>query len=198
MNRLFKFSEKLYQTVKLHFIWLLFILRGFIILGIFPATAALYAFVKNPLKDQSPKELLHFIKNHYKKYFKVSNVFGWTFLFITFIILFNFIYISIYPEMIRLAMYTIILFISFLMLICWIYLFPVIVHYELSNSEYFVMIFRMGFSSLSSLIVQLLILGIYIFLIYLLPPLFLFIGIVPLAHFQLFVSSNILQLSKKI
>lgn len=196
MGRTFSFSERVLQVVTLHFFWILFMLRGFIVAGFFPSTAALYAVIRELARKKSIQSISVLYKKHYKDNFKVSNVLGWLFLLVTLIIITNYIYIPLYSDVVRLVMYTIIFLFTFLLLIIWTYFFPVITQYKLSYTEYFVMIFRMGFASLSALIVQILILGIYFVLIYLSPALLLLIGIVPLVYIQLFVSKSILQLNK--
>src|SRR5690625_7032563 len=74
-------------------------------------------------------------------------------------------------------MYGVIFFFAFLLAIAWIYVFPVIVHYDLSIPELFTVTLRSGFISLSGLIMQLLFAGIIVMLIYKLPALFVVFGV---------------------
>jgi|SRR5690625_393200 len=191
MSRAFIFAEWLLEILKLHFLWIGYTFRGLVVAGLFPATAAVYAVVRHWQLKREARPTAVLFKQYYKENFKTSNALGWMFFVITGIIVVNFLYIPNYPEKMRLVMYGVIFFFAFLLAIAWIYVFPVIVHYDLSIPELFTVTLRSGFISLSGLIMQLLFAGIIVMLIYKLPALFVLFGVVPLSLVQVAVSINV-------
>lgn len=46
MNRVLVFAEWLLELLKLHAYWIVYLFKGAIIFGVFPATAAMYGIVR--------------------------------------------------------------------------------------------------------------------------------------------------------
>ncbi|ADU30540.1 YesL family protein [Evansella cellulosilytica] len=194
MKKIFAFAEWLLELLKLHFYWIVFILRGAIILGLFPATAALYGVIRHWIRESDYEDQLQLFKRLYKENFKVANIYGWIFTAISGIIILNFLYIPLYSEdVVKITMYTVIIFFIIILTIFWLYLFPVIIHYRLPIRDYFAAIIQVGISSPLAIIMQLMLLGIYSMLIYHLPPLIILFGIIPFALTQVAISNNIVN-----
>lgn len=191
MSRALVFAEWLYEILKLHFLWMIYIIRGIIVAGIFPATAAMYAVVRHWQLKREPKPISELFKQFYHENFKIANQLGWLFLLASFALISNFLYIPTYPEKFRVVMYAIILSLAVFLLILWIYVFPVIVHYKLSVANLFTVMLKAGFVSLSGIIMQVLFVGIFLTIVYNLPALFVLFGITPLALVQVAVSINV-------
>lgn len=196
MERTLVFADWLLELLQLHFLWIVYIFRGWIVGGIFPSTAAVYAVIRHWLSKKEPQSLSKLFKQYYMENFKVANILGWTFLSVTFITVMNFLYLPYYPGGLRMIMYSIIISFILIILVGWIYLFPIIVHYHLSISNYFIVIIKQGFTSILGTIMQLLFLGIYLYCVYTLPALLLLFGIVPFVLVQMAVNINIFQESK--
>lgn len=193
MGRTLFFTDWLLEILKLHFFWILYLLRGWVIAGIFPSTAAMYAVVRHWLMKKEAGTLSHLYKQYYQENFKAANILGWMFFVVTCIIAINIYYLPYYSEGMRLVMYPILLFFAVIVFIGWLYVFPTIVHYAFSISNYFVVILRMGFASLSGIIMQVFILGIFILGVYILPSVLVIFGITPLVLVQMAISYNIFQ-----
>ena len=69
----------LYNLILLHFLTLLSVIKGFILLGVFPSLASsfyiLYRWINNGEYDLS---LIHEFNTYYKKCFKKANQLGWS------------------------------------------------------------------------------------------------------------------------
>ncbi|WP_156323950.1 hypothetical protein [Bacillus sp. JCM 19034] len=109
------------------------------------------------------------------------------------IIFFNFLFIPNYPDALRVVMYAIVIFLAILILLAWLYLFPVIVHYQLNVRDYIRVILRVAVESVPSILVQLMILAIYAGIVNYLPALLVLLGVTPFAIAQMAISYNMLN-----
>lgn len=195
MSKTAKITDWIFELFHLHFQWIIYTLRGFIIAGLFPSIAAIFAVIRHWLLKGKTEMLSKLFKQYYNENFKVANIFGWSILLITIAIITNFLYTPYYPESIQLIMYTALIFMSVILFIIWVYLFPTIVHFKLSNQELFLVMLKAGFSSVLGLGLQILFIGILLLIIFRLPALLLFFGFTPLAFFQMLVSIKIFNKS---
>ena len=193
MKRAFVFTDWLAEVLGLHFFWVLYVLKGWIFMGIFPATAAVYAVVQHWMKKEEPIALSDLYKKHYEENYKAANILGWMFLAVTCILLANIYYLPYYPETLRLVMYPVLLSFTFILLISWLYLFPAVVRFNVPAANYFAVILKIGFTSFTGIMMQLFFLGIYLTVIYMLPALLLLFGLVPFVFLQMAVMFNIFQ-----
>lgn len=193
MNRVLNAAEWLWEVLVLQGFWTLYILRGAVFLGFFPATAAVYAVVRRWQRKSTEENTAVLFKLYYSEHFKTANKLGWAFLVITAVIVMNFLFIPVYGyEWVRVGMYALLIFLVFIMLILWVFLFPVLVHFDIEKDiMYALVMLRTGLSSLSGVILQMLFCGIFIMAVYFLPPLLIVFGVIPLAILQLAVTFNI-------
>ncbi|MEI3612497.1 YesL family protein [Pseudogracilibacillus sp. SO30301A] len=191
MSKTAKITDLIFELFHLHFQWIIYTLKGFVIAGLFPSIAAIFAVIRHWLLKGRTEMLTKLFKQYYDENFRVANIFGWSVLLITLVVITNFIYMSYYPENIRLIMYAILVFMSIILFIIWVYLFPTIVHYKLSNHDLFLVMLKTGFSSILGLVLQIIFIGILLLIIFRLPALLLFFGLTPLAFFQMMVSIKI-------
>lgn len=194
MQRTLVFTDWLLEILKLHFYWVVYLFRGGIILGIFPATAAMYAVIRHwQMKEQEPPSLADLYKQYYEENYWAANILGWMFCAVTSVIAANFYFLPYYPETLRLFMYPVIISFTFILLIGWLYMFPAVVHFTMPVASYFAVIIKLGFTSFPGVIMQVFFLGIYLTAIYMLPALLILFGIVPLVFVQMAVTFNIFQ-----
>src|SRR5690625_1115284 len=97
MFKTVKIMDWLYEILRVHFYWILYLLKGFIIVGIFPATAAVFAIFRQRLLKRELEPLDKLFRQYYKENFKVANIFGWLLMIVTLSVLVNFFYIPFYP-----------------------------------------------------------------------------------------------------
>ncbi|WP_052400600.1 YesL family protein [Oceanobacillus jeddahense] len=191
MSKMVKLTNWIFEILSLHMFWLIYIFKGFIILGIFPSTAAVFAVIRNWLLNGESKSIPMLFKQYYKENFKISNILGWFLTILTFTVIVNFIYTPYYLEQIQIIMYTAIILMSILLFISWGYLFPAIVHYRLAVYELFLVVLKAGFSSLKGMVIQVISVLILFLLILKLPGLLLVFGVVPLAFMQMVISMKV-------
>ncbi|MCT1901309.1 YesL family protein [Oceanobacillus sojae] len=191
MSKTVKLTDWIFEIFSLQILWITHIFKGFIVLGIFPSIAAVFAVVRHWLLKREVESLYNIFKQYYKENFKTANILGWFFSSITFIVIMNFIYTAYYPEQIQIIMYAAVIFMAIILLIVWAYLFPAIVHYKLSVYELFLVVLKAGFSSLKGIIFQLISAVIIFVIIFKLPGLVLIFGIIPFAFTQTAISIKV-------
>ncbi|RKL66963.1 hypothetical protein CR203_14150 [Salipaludibacillus neizhouensis] len=195
MNRIITMAEWLYELLVLQALWIIYIFRGILIMGFFPATAAVYAITRNWIRKSEKLDTIKTFKEYYHEYFRNSNILGWSFLLISGIVMMNFLYIPYYSEnALRIGMYGLLIFLGLILLSLWSFLFPVLVHFDIKRTrDYALAMVKTALYSPLGLILQLLLIGIYSMCIYLLPPLIIVFGVIPLALIQLGVTLNIFR-----
>lgn len=193
MNRTFVFADWLWELLQLHLLWLWHIIKGAVVLGVFPATAALYAIVRHWMLNRPTEKLSHLFKAYVQDNYWLANKIGYTLLFLTVIMVFNFLYVPLYSEVLRLIMYVVLILCSIILLIEWIYFIPVMIHWEDVDRSYFVLIFQFGVQSLSAFLLQLLFVGIFLWIMYLFPALLLLFGVIPIAFMQMAVINHLYE-----
>ncbi|GEN86169.1 YesL family protein [Oceanobacillus sojae] len=127
-----------FNLIYLNLLWAAFTLLGGIVLGIFPATAALFAVVRKMiLEDEDAAVFPEFI-THFKASFKTSNILGYIVSFIGLFLLIDFrIVQNISQESMQVLLFNLILIIGIFYLVAMLYIFPVYVHFDLKWNEYF-------------------------------------------------------------
>lgn len=127
----------IWELLKLHFYWIIYIFRGGVILGLFPSTAALYAVARRWVKGEKKEEPFRMYKQFYRENFKVANILGCIILFMSVDIYLNLMILpNIDMPILIVFMYGIIIFILIITSLFWIYLFPIIVNFSLPLYNY--------------------------------------------------------------
>ncbi len=139
------------------------------------------------------EDLSKLYKRLYRENFKTANLLGWLFTVITAIVVYNFLFIPYYTELLRLVMYALVIFLTLPLIVCWLYLFPAIAHYQLRINHYLLVFLKMGVVSIPAILMQLLLIGIYLGVVYYLPPLLILFGITPIAIVQTAIGYNMFQ-----
>ncbi|KHF39106.1 YesL family protein [Halalkalibacter okhensis] len=128
---LYSILEWITRFAYINLLWIFFTLAGGIILGLFPATIAMFSLIRQWLKGRSDLPVFHSFWQYYKSEFAKSNRLGILLYLISFIFIFNIFFLqanigelltwTAAPLLAGLLLFILILF----------YLFPAYVHFDL-------------------------------------------------------------------
>lgn len=76
VNKIYEVFNRIYYLMKLNGLWLLFTLLGGVVLGIIPATIALYACMRQQIRYESENHLFQMFKKYYGENFRRSLLFS--------------------------------------------------------------------------------------------------------------------------
>lgn len=132
MSNIYNILDWITRLAYINLLWIIFTLAGGVVLGIYPATIALFASVRDWLRGKSDLPVFKTFWSYYKQDFIKSNLMG---LFLN--ILFVFILIDIYYIQVNLSetltwtyipLFAFIIFVTLFLF----YIFPCFVHYDLN------------------------------------------------------------------
>lgn len=173
---LYKLSHWITRLFYLNVLWILSILLGGIVLGVFPSLVAILAISRKWIEGKEVNLSRLFWKAYFEDFLK-ANVIGWLFIGGLYVLYIDFQYIqTIDPGLTSILMYTGLITISILVISSLIYVFPVIAQHKLNIFQ------TMKYSCFIGVVnpIYSLILGIIIYfgisLINDLPILILFVG----------------------
>ncbi len=131
-------GEWLFKIILLNLYWFLFSLVGLFLFGLFPATVALFATIRQDLKaEKDDIKLFKTFIGYYKTEFIKSNVLGYLIVIIIGILVFN---IRILGNIESSLMNSSLMIVTYILLgigvLLAIYIFPLYVHYNLSMLGY--------------------------------------------------------------
>lgn len=146
------------NSLKLHFLTLLYILKGGIILGFFPAMFALVKVLYQVALQKQTKEVAHSpftttYKTFYRRYFKTTNYLGYLLSLVFLILLIDFKANRLFLNALPLQIFLIILFV--INLVFFLYLPVIFSRYQLPFMAYFKQAFLMIINSPLNLIAAL-------------------------------------------
>lgn len=168
-------AEWVLRAMYLHLLWLLFTILGLGIFGFMPATAAVFAVNRKWINGETDIPLFSYFLQIYKSSWKTANLIGFCFLMFSIFLYIDFRVSQVFIGSI--FFHVLLLFISTVSFITFVYFFPVCVHYDLKPFQY------LRQALLLSLAQPLYLLGIllWIFVSYIIshyiPVLYLFMGI---------------------
>ncbi|MCZ0704338.1 putative membrane protein YesL [Natronobacillus azotifigens] len=130
--------EFIYQLLYLNILWFSFMVIGLGLFGIGPSTIALYATIRKTLMNKMGDDrfTFTFYFRTYKENFVRGNVLAIFIMLFGYILLVNYRYASIQPELIFQIISGATIVIAVLACIIISYIFPLYVHYELRMYEY--------------------------------------------------------------
>ncbi|MCL7749936.1 YesL family protein [Halalkalibacter alkaliphilus] len=117
-------------------LWIIFSCAGLLIFGIAPATTAMFAVVRKWIRGEKDINIFKYYWNTFRSEFYKSNIYGILFLVLSIVLYVNYIFLStIDGWLLNVMTFG---FISFLVLfiITLLYIFPLIVHYQLNKLDY--------------------------------------------------------------
>jgi uncharacterized membrane protein YesL len=194
---MFKFTtyvEWLWEVIKLHILWIGYLVRGAVVLGFFPATTAVYAVARYWLKHGDTERVSVLFKKFYKENFKTSNYLGWIVLFASFIVCLNWFYIPYVEQMLlKFVMYGIVITFTFLLILTSLYVFPVIANYQLQLVHYVIIGVKIGLSYFPYTILQVVLITGLAMMYVRFPQLTLIFGIVPITFVQMYICNHVFR-----
>ncbi|MFP7169538.1 YesL family protein [Terribacillus halophilus] len=122
--------EWITRMAYVNILWLIFLLPGLVVFGVFPATAAMLTIIHQWLQGKTDISIFGTFLETYKKEFINSNKLGYMFVLLGYILYLDFLFLTAAPDA---ALY---LTIPFLIITSFafsagLYAFPMLVHYEM-------------------------------------------------------------------
>lgn len=184
----------LWEILKLHFNWIIYTIKGAVVLGAFPSTAAVYAVARHWLINDDKDEIAILFKKFYSENFKIANILGWITLLFSMIIYLNWRILPLLDQpVLKIFMYGIVIFITILVMLFWLYLFPTLVNYSLRWFEYILVGINFAITNISFTILQVVLIGIYVILAVNYPPLILLFGLCIIVIVQMYFCTYIFK-----
>ncbi|OIJ14675.1 hypothetical protein BKP37_07890 [Anaerobacillus alkalilacustris] len=135
MGGFYRVSVHISRLAYVNLLWIMFTLLGGVVLGIMPATVALFAITRKWVNGQDEFPIFKTYWKYYKAEFLKSNLLGFI-LFVLIILLYNnFMLLQndvIWMDIVRYILF----FLTVLFAIVVIFLFPVYVHFQLNLPQY--------------------------------------------------------------
>lgn len=196
MKKFHWLAEGLWEIIKIQFICYLYMLRGGILLGIFPAIAAVYALIRQYLIHGSYQSIHSSMKKYFKENFKTANILGWVLTIFTILTYWNWYLIpQLTHDVIKMSLYGVLVIFGLLIIIVWIYFLPIIVHFKWDTFACLHASIAIGFHHLSHTVLQFLLVILIYFLSFQIIQLSIF-GLFPiLAFVQMYICQHIFKLS---
>ena len=132
----YRLCERIMNLAYLNLLWILFSLIGLGIFGIFPATAAVFALLRQEMINEvTPTFKLFF--EYFKKGFWKANLIGWILVFSGYVLYLDFKLITYLEGNLEVIMSFSLLVLVIIFLFVSTYLFPVYAHYDLKVKNYY-------------------------------------------------------------
>ena len=126
-----------FNLVLLNILWILFSFLGLFIVGFFPATAALFAVLKQMIMEDEDIAVFKLFLKKFKSEFLMSNLIGYITLIFGVIL---YIDIRVLQQLdsgfLQLALASATVVISFVYLLTLLYIFPIFVHFDMKLWQY--------------------------------------------------------------
>jgi uncharacterized membrane protein YesL len=133
---IYRASEWIARLIYVNFMWIICTMIGLGLLGIFPATTAMFAVTRRWVLGERDIPVFKVFWQYFKADFKKSNILGYI---LTIIGLFLYIDLKFFQGIIH-PVYSLIMIIfmvlSFLYFTVLLYIFPIYVHYEMKLRDY--------------------------------------------------------------
>lgn len=147
-GRIYGICEWITRLAYVNILWGLFTLVGAIILGVAPATVALFTVVRKWLLfSDNDVPIFKTFFNTYKKEFLQANKMGLFIGLVSYILYIDFLYIANVREAFQLAFSVFLFVILVFYAITLLYIFPIYVHYELRFLQYIKYSFFIGMAN---------------------------------------------------
>ncbi|PTM59988.1 YesL family protein [Desmospora activa] len=145
---LYQWCEWIMRLAYLHILWLLFTLLGGVILGVAPATAGMFAVLRQWFLGREDVPVFRTYWQSYRREFWGANLLGWL-LFVVAAVLFVDLWVfRLVDGWVGLALSLFFLSLLFLLAITVLYAFPAFVHYRMGILQYVRCALGLGMSHL--------------------------------------------------
>lgn len=133
---IYRASDWIVKIAYINFLWILFSLVGLFILGFFPATVAMFAVIRKWIRTKRDIPVFKTFWENFRKEFFTANIVGFILVAIGYILYIDFKFFAIFDNWIGIVVSLLLLAITMLFVIVVLYIFPVIVHYQLKKLQY--------------------------------------------------------------
>ncbi|WP_339282900.1 DUF624 domain-containing protein [Oceanobacillus sp. FSL K6-3682] len=133
------------RFLYVHFLWGGFTILGLGVLGIMPATAAMFAVVRKWVQGDGDRPIFPLFRKTYKQEFLRSNILGGILFFIGYGLFIQYQILRSQEEAVYYVASFAILALAVLFIVILLYFFPVFSHFKLSNIQYLLWPFMIGF-----------------------------------------------------
>ncbi len=134
---LYRICEWMYRLAYLNLLWLLFTLMGFIILGLGPATVAMYSIMRKWLDGEDDFSVFPTFLSYYQSEFKQANIIGLVLFIVSLFIVIDTQLIGSFDGVILYIFFSSLITVSILFLLVMLYIFPLVVQYKNTTFQYF-------------------------------------------------------------
>ncbi len=176
-NSLYTMLEWVMRFAYLNLLWVLFTLAGVVVLGIYPATTAMFSIMREWLRGNSDLPVFNTFWSYYKKDFWKSNHLGIYTSIIFLLIFFDLFYIQ--SDASKLITWTHIPIFACILLFIFLlfYLFPVFAHYDLKVRSIYKQAFFIMLISPIQIIMMVICLAAFSIISFLFPALLFIFGL---------------------
>ncbi|WP_339147987.1 MULTISPECIES: DUF624 domain-containing protein [unclassified Sutcliffiella] len=179
-----------FNLVLLNLLWIIFSISGLLIAGIFPATAAMFAVLKQMMIEDEDIAVIKSFWGHFKSEFIMSNVIGYLMIIVGFILYLDIRVLQGMENGIpQLALASATVVIGILYLLTLLYIVPIFVHFKLKLLQYPLHAVILAVAKPFHTIFLLSLLAVVAYAYMVLPALILVFGISLAAYFMTKVAS---------
>ncbi|MDQ0255862.1 putative membrane protein YesL [Evansella vedderi] len=183
-------SYWIWRMMQLNWLWLSHILLGGVVLGVFPATAAMFAMTRKWLRGELDQPLFRDYHHYYRQNFWKVNGLGWIYFAIGAFLAFDLHLVSQMNGVIALVSSLLLVVMSLVYLFSFFYLFSYYVHFNQTFKHYLIQPFILTLLSFKQNLLIAIGLGLVGYLIYNIPGLIPFtLGVMP-SYWVMKVSLN--------
>ncbi|WP_226668538.1 YesL family protein [Metabacillus litoralis] len=144
MDKLYNVAEWIMRLCIVNLLWILFTICGFVVFGLFPATAAMFSITRKWTLGDFDVPLFKTFWQAYKKEFLQANVLGIIFYIIAGLLYINFMYTKSLTEGSSILFIGGFFSLCLFFIILLIHIFPLFAHYKLTTFQYIKRAFLIG------------------------------------------------------
>ncbi|MCP3028751.1 DUF624 domain-containing protein [Halobacillus sp. A5] len=127
-----------YHLIVFHLLWFLLVLSGFFILGFFPATAALFAVLREMIMEDEDEPYYKLFFKKFKSEFVMANVIGYVLVAAGIILYLDFRILQLLEnDLLQITLASITFVVGVMYVLVLLYIFPIFSHFRLSFWTYF-------------------------------------------------------------
>ena len=170
----YHYSEWNVRLAYVNFLWIAFTIVGLGLFGFMPATISMFAVIRKWRMGEEDVPILHTFWKNFKKEFIKSNIFGFLFFLLGYGLSIEFQILRSMDQLSYLIASYSVLGLIILLLVTFIYFFPIFVHFNLRSLQYMKWPFIMGIIHPLLTVFLLSIVGLIIYVTYFYMPGILF------------------------
>ncbi|WP_084031540.1 YesL family protein [Anaerobacillus arseniciselenatis] len=173
---LYRICEWIMRLAYVNILWIAFSFVGLLVLGVFPATIAMFSVVRKWMMNQSDIPIFKTFWQSYKKDFFKGNIIGWIFVAIGYVLYIqNSVIMFSDDPLIQISKYAFFLLVILFSLVT-LYLFPTYVHYNVSLFQVVKNAFLIMVINPINNIIMILGLVLFYYILLIIPQLLVFFG----------------------